>query len=36
MGRINAEPDGGRCLDFDDDVSSLWLRRRDYTMAKDL
>ena len=36
MGWIDAEPDGGRRLDSDDNVSSLCLRRRDYTMAKDL
>jgi len=36
MGWIDAEPDGGRCLDFNDDVSSLCLHRRDYTMARDL
>jgi hypothetical protein len=36
MGWIDAEPDGGRCLDFDDDLSSLCVSRRDYTMARDL
>ena len=36
MGWIDAEPNGERCLDSDDDVSSLCLRRVDHTMAKDL
>ena len=36
MGWIDAEPNGERCLDSDDDVSSLCLRRVDHTMAKGL
>ena len=36
MGGIDAKPDGERCLDFDDNLSSLGLHWRDETTAKDM